>query len=81
MTSSPPETGHTVLNATRARQGRWGQHIFWVLVFGSLLAALGLFAAWTMNADEATEPTRAERAATAQTFDTPAPPPATPPSQ
>ncbi len=24
-----------VVNATRARQGRWGRHIFWVLVFGT----------------------------------------------
>jgi len=38
-----------VVNATRARQGRWGQHVFWVLVFGTLLAALGLFAAWTWS--------------------------------
>jgi hypothetical protein len=35
-----------VLTAARARQGRFGQHVFWVLVFGTLLAALGLFAAW-----------------------------------
>lgn len=81
MTFSSRETAKPVLNATRARQGRWGQHVFWVLVFGTLLAALGLFAAWTWRADEATQPTRAERAAAAQTFDTPAPPPPTPPSQ
>jgi hypothetical protein len=36
-----------VANATRARQGRWGRQIFWVLVFGTLLAALGMFLAWT----------------------------------
>ena len=81
MTFSSRETGKPVLNATRARQGRWGQHVFWVLVFGTLLAALGLFAAWTWRADEVTQPTRAERAAAAQTFDTPAPPPPTPPRQ
>ena len=39
-----PRYRRPVLNATRARQGRWGRHVFWVLVFGTLLAALGLFA-------------------------------------
>jgi hypothetical protein len=35
-----------VLNATRARQGRWGSHIFWVLVISIVLAAAALFGAW-----------------------------------
>jgi hypothetical protein len=35
-----------VLNATRARQGRWGRPVFWVLVFGTILAALAMAAAW-----------------------------------
>jgi len=81
MTLSSRETERPVLNATRARQGRWGRHVFWVLVFGTLLAALGMFAAWTWRADEVTQPTKAEQAVSAQTFDTPPPPPATPPSQ
>jgi len=38
------------LSATRARQGRFGRHMIWVLLFGTLLAALGLFAAWTWKA-------------------------------
>ena len=40
----------TTLSATRARQGRFGRHMIWVLLFGTLLAALGLFAAWTWKA-------------------------------
>lgn len=40
------------LNATRARQGRWGRHMLWVLLFGTLLAAIGLFAAWTWEASD-----------------------------
>ena len=69
----------TTLNATRARQGRWGRHIFWVLVFGTVLAALGLFAAWAWRAPDlaASEPTRLEKQQQAETFDTPAPPSAT----
>jgi hypothetical protein len=46
MALSQRSTNRTVLSAARARQGRFGQHVFWVLVFGTLLAALGLFAAW-----------------------------------
>lgn len=41
-----------VMSATRARQGRYGRHVFWVLLFGTLLAALGLFAAWTWRAGD-----------------------------
>ena len=53
MTFSPRETERPAVNATRARQGRWGRQVFWVLVFGTLLAALGMFAAWTWkSADE-----------------------------
>ena len=80
MTFSPEtDRPSPTLNATRARQGRWGRHIFWVLVFGTLLAALGLFAAWGWRAPDlaASEPTRLEEKQQAETFDTPAPPPAT----
>lgn len=45
--SSPP-----TMSATRARQGRYGRHVFWVLLFGTLLAALGLFAAWTWKSGD-----------------------------
>lgn len=73
--SDPP-----TVNATRARQGRWGRHVFWVLVFGTLLAALGLFAAWTWRSPDlaATEPTQYEAQQKAQTFDAPEPPPPNP---
>ncbi len=73
MTSSR-DTGHPTLNATRARQGLRGRHIFWVLVFSTLLAALGLFAAWAWKAPalDATEPTKAEAQQQAETFDVPA---------
>ena len=41
-----------VLNATRARQGRWGRHVFWVLIISIVLAALALFGAWTFRAND-----------------------------
>lgn len=81
MTSLSRETRRPVLTATRARQGRWGQHVFWVLLFGTLLAALGLFAAWTWKAPDltASETPVAERAASAAQFNTPPPSSPTPP--
>jgi hypothetical protein len=47
-----PETRGPRLNATRARQGRWGKHIFWVLVISTVLAALALFGAWSFRAND-----------------------------
>jgi len=40
------------LNATRVRQGRWGQHIFWILIVSTVLAAIALFGAWGFRADD-----------------------------
>jgi len=69
----------TSMNVTRARQGRWGRHVFWVLVFGTVLAALGMFLAWTWKSTEEPVPVGRgmERVDGRQTTDTPAPPPAT----
>jgi len=44
--------GKPVLNSTRARQGRLGRDVFWVLMFSTALALLGLFAAWTWRAGD-----------------------------
>lgn len=62
------------LNATRARQGRWGRHVFWVLVVSTVLAALALFGAWTYRAKDlaAVEVNNgAKTPAEAQRYDTP----------
>ena len=69
-----------VLGATRARQGRTGRHVFWVLLFGTLLAALALFAAWTWRSGDlaSTEPNNARQMEDAEAFDQPAPPTAAP---
>jgi hypothetical protein len=68
------------LNATRARQGRFGRHMIWVLLFGTLLAAIGLFAAWTWKAPDlaSTEPSHAVQNQNARSFDSPEPAPGTP---
>jgi type VI protein secretion system component VasK len=49
--AAPPSTGPR-LNATRARQGRRGRHVFWVLVVSTVLAALALFGAWSFRAND-----------------------------
>ncbi|CAN5288394.1 hypothetical protein BH10PSE3_BH10PSE3_40750 [soil metagenome] len=41
-----------VLNATRARQGRRGLHVFWVLIISTVLAAAALFGAWSMRSGD-----------------------------
>jgi hypothetical protein len=66
-------TGRPVLSATPARQGRTGTHLFWVLVFGTLLAALALFAAWTWYAPELASTNSNNGPSPAQHFDAPEP--------
>ncbi len=78
---SSQETERPVLNATRARQGRWGKHIFWVLVVGTLLAAIGMFAAWTYkSADEGPAGT-AQETVDGRGFGAPEPAAPTPPDK
>jgi hypothetical protein len=44
--------GRPILNSTRVRQGRLGRDVFWVLLFSTALAFLGLFGAWTWRAGD-----------------------------
>lgn len=66
---------HAVLNATRARQGRFGRHVFWVLLVSTALAAMALFGAWTWQADNlaSTEVNNGKQPADAQAFSASAP--------
>ncbi|WP_309642823.1 hypothetical protein [Phenylobacterium sp.] len=78
-------TTRTGLGATRARQGRLGRHMFWVLLISTALAALALFGAWSWRADDlaSTAPNNARQPADAQAFDMAEPAPAalqTPPT-
>ena len=69
-------TSRPVLSATRARSGRYGRHMLWVLLFGTLLSALGLFAVWTWKApDLASANTNNPRVSTAGSATFNAPPP------
>ncbi|MFI4965566.1 MAG: hypothetical protein ACHP9T_09385 [Caulobacterales bacterium] len=81
--SRPTEPGHPVLAATPARQGRYGRPVFWVLVISTLLAAIGLFIAWTWRAPALSAPGGSQQAtskATASTFNAPEPAPITAPA-
>ncbi|EJL37400.1 hypothetical protein PMI01_00686 [Caulobacter sp. AP07] len=55
-----------VLNATRARQGRWGKHVFWVLIVSTVLAAIALFGAWSMRSGDLASVERNNGAKTTQ---------------
>jgi hypothetical protein len=75
------ESSRPTLGETRARQGRLGRHMLWVLLFGTLLAALGLFIAWTWKAGDlaSTERNNAKQPAAAHAFAAPEPAPVVPP--
>ncbi len=43
---------HPVVAATRARQGRWGKHVLWVLIISTALAAVVLMMTWGANSNK-----------------------------
>ena len=52
-TGQDPDAEHgPELDATEARQGRWGRHMLWVLLAGLLLVAIALFGAWAWRAGD-----------------------------
>jgi len=67
--ATQPADDHEVIEATDARQGRWGRHVFWVLVISTFLAAGGMFIAWSAHwgdlegASQRSTPTVAEATA------------------
>jgi hypothetical protein len=78
MSFSSRDSETPAVNATRARQGRWGRPILWVLVFGTLLAALGMFAAWNWRSAEEGPPGPAQELVSGKGFGAPEPPPPNP---
>jgi len=56
----------THIEATDARQGRWGRHAFWMLVASTVLVVIVLFSSWMFRAgdlaaaDATSTPTAAE---------------------
>lgn len=76
MALSTRSASRPTLGVTRARQGRLGRNVLFVLLAALLLVVVGFFAAWTWQADElaSVEPNNATQQADARPFD--APPPA-----
>ena len=74
MSSTERPTDTSRVNATRARQGRWGFHVFLVLLVGTVLAALALFGAWAWRSGDLAESNvNNGRAGEAPAFDAPDP--------
>jgi len=75
MALSNRTTPRPVLGATRARQGRLGKHVVWVLVVGLALTILGFFAAYAWKSDDlaSTEPNNGRQQVDAQAFNAPEP--------
>jgi len=65
----------TTIDAARARQGRTGRSIFWVLVFGIVLTVIGFAATWAWKASDfaSVQPGHAARQANAAHFQALAP--------
>ena len=52
-TDRDTKTEHTPdLDATDARQGRWGRHMLWVLLAGLLLVVIALFGTWASRSGD-----------------------------
>lgn len=60
------EQDHPTVNATRARQGRYGKHVFWLLIISTVLAAAALFGAWGMRSGDLAGVEHTKGATTAQ---------------
>lgn len=69
--SSRPTANRPALNETRARQGRYGRHVLWLLLASLALVVLALFGAWAWRADDlaTTDANAGYQAADAQVFD------------
>jgi hypothetical protein len=56
LDEQPPEEHieehHTDVGATKARQGRYGRPVFWVLTASTFLAVIALVGAWVTQSDK-----------------------------
>jgi len=75
MALSTRSTPRQTIGVTRARQGRLGRNIMWVLGIGLLLVVLGFLATYTWKAGDfaSVQPSRAQRQENAGHFAAPPP--------
>lgn len=50
--AQPQQGGETHIDATDARQARWGRHAFVMLICSTVLAVIALFSAWAFKSDD-----------------------------
>jgi hypothetical protein len=82
QSSTPTDDHGPAVNATPARQGRYGKPVFWVLVVSTVLAAAGMFMAWGWKAPGLARPGSQQTAnspAASSEFHTQTPTPIVPP--
>lgn len=75
MVLSTRSPSRPTLDVTRARQGRLGRNVLWVLAIAMLLVILGFFATWTWKSGDlsSVQPSTAARQANAAHFNAPPP--------
>ena len=75
MALSTRSSSRPAIGVTRARQGRLGRNILWVLLISLLLVVVGFFATWTWRAPDSArvEPNNAKQQVDAQSFAAPQP--------
>lgn len=75
MAHSTRSASHQTIGVTRARQGRLGRNVLWVLLIALLLVVLGFLATYVWKAGDlaSTQPSTAQRQANAAHFNAPPP--------
>jgi len=75
MAPTTRSTPRPTIGVTRARQGRLGRNVLWVLLVALFLVVLGFFAAWTWKAPQlaSVEPNNGAERADVQPFNAPPP--------
>jgi hypothetical protein len=63
---SQSEDHPTDISATRARQGRWGRSVLWVLITSTTLAVAALIGAWYFQSAKLASAPDTERPSSAQ---------------
>ncbi|MDB5445022.1 MAG: hypothetical protein JWQ97_339 [Phenylobacterium sp.] len=78
MAPSTRSPTRPTIGVTRARQGRLGRNILWVLLVALVLVVLGFFAAWTWKSRDlaSVEPNNGTERVDARAFNAPPPTPA-----
>ena len=75
MALSTRSTSRQTIGVTRARQGKLGRNVLWILTITLLLVVLGFFATWTWKANDLAnvQLSRETRQANAEHFNAPKP--------